>query len=147
MNFHDNNSLHSIFHQVMRFYHQRNHMLLDKIGIYPGQPFMLFALYNKDGQSQKDLAEKLGIRPPTITKMVKRMGKSGLIERKQDTEDQRVSRVYITEKGKGICKEINEVRKIIEAESFSNFTEEELILLRRLLMQIRHNLEKACQNS
>ncbi len=147
MDFNDNNSLHSIFHQVMRLYHQRNHMLLDKIGIYPGQPFMLFALYNKDGQSQKDLAEKLGIRPPTITKMVKRMGKSGLIERKQDTEDQRVSRVYITEKGREICKEINKVRKIIEAESFSNFTEEELILLRRLLMQMRHNLEKVCQNS
>jgi len=122
-------------------------MLLDKIGMYPGQPFLLFALLHCDGQSQKDLASKLNIKAPTITTMVKRMEKAELVERRQDDQDQRISRVYITEKGKEVCNELIEVKKVIDAETFNNFTEEEQMLLRRLLMQMRDNLDKACKNS
>lgn len=147
MDFHDPDSLHHIFYQVIRLHHQRSHMLLDKVGIYPGQPFLLFTLYHKNGQSQKDLANKLNIRASTIATMVKRMEKVGLIERRQDCKDQRVSRVYITEKGMEVCKEVDRIKKIIEIESFSNFTEEEQMLLRRLLMQMRDNLKKVCENS
>ncbi|QUH19218.1 MarR family winged helix-turn-helix transcriptional regulator [Alkaliphilus sp. B6464] len=147
MDFHDPDSLQHIFYQVIRLHHQRSHMLLDKVGVYPGQPFLLFALYHRNGQSQKDLANKLNIKASTIATMVKRMEKVGLIERRQDFEDQRVSRVYITEKGMEVCKEVDKIRKVIEIESFSNFTEEEQMLLRRLLMQMRDNLKKACHNS
>jgi len=122
-------------------------MLLDKIGMYPGQPFLLFALLHLDGQSQKDLAGKLNIKAPTMATMVKRMEKSGLVERRQDGQDQRISRVYLTEKGKAVCEQLIEIKKNIDAETFHNFTEEEQILLRRLLMQIRDNLDKACNNT
>lgn len=147
MDYHDPDSLQHIFYQVIRLHHQRSHMLLDKVGVYPGQPFLLFALYHRNGQSQKDLANKLNIKASTIATMVKRMEKVGLIERRQDFEDQRVSRVYITEKGMEVCKEVDKIRKVIEIESFSNFTEEEQMLLRRLLMQMRDNLKKVCNNS
>ena len=147
MNLHDSNSIEYIFAQVIRSYHQRSHMLLDKIGIYPGQHFLLFALVHLDGQSQKDLADKLNIRASTIATMVKRMEKVDLIQRKQDSEDQRVSRVYITEKGKEVFKKINEIKKTIDSETFSNFTPEEQMLLRRLLIQMKDNLEKATNNS
>lgn len=146
MDCHNHNSLSHAFYQVVRLHHQRTYMLLDKVGVYPGQPYLLFALHHINGQSQKDLAGKLNIKASTIATMVKRMEKTGLIERRQDNEDQRISRVYITEKGNEVCKEVNEARKIIEEESFSNFTEEEQMLLRRLLMQMRDNLEKVCNN-
>ena len=51
---------------------------------------MLFALYKKDGQSQKDLAKQLNINPATITVMLTRMEKAGLLERRKDPDDQRV---------------------------------------------------------
>ncbi|MBU5484688.1 MarR family transcriptional regulator [Clostridium sp. MSJ-11] len=105
---------------------------------------MLMALHIKDGQSQKELSDKLNIKPATITMMLKRMEKFDLVERKVDSEDQRVTRVYLTEQGKKLCKEAIQVIKIINGECFSNFTEEEKILLRRLLMQMRDNLEEVC---
>jgi len=145
MCFYDPDSLQNIFYQVIRLHHQRSHMLLDKVGVYPGQPFLLFALYHSNGQSQKDLANKLNIKASTITIMVKRMEKGGLVERRQDLEDQRISRVYITEKGMEVCKEVEEIRKVIEAESFSNFTEEEQTILSKLLMKMRDNLEQTMQ--
>lgn len=140
----EKDSLYHIFSQVIRLHYYRTHKLLEKIGVYPGQPPMLMALHIKDGQSQKELSDKLNIKPATITMMLKRMEKFDLVERKVDAEDQRVIRVYLTEQGKNLSKEAIQVIKIINQECFSNFTEEEKVLLRRLLMQMKDNLEEVC---
>lgn len=137
----DRDSLYYIFLEILKLHHYRTHVLLDEIGIYPGQPPMLFALNKKDGQSQKELANRLNITPSTITMMLKRMEKTNLVIRKQDDEDQRISRVYITEQGKKTCKRANKVMINIEEECFDEFTMEEKIVLKRVLMQMRDNLE------
>lgn len=139
----DKDSLHYIFLEILRLHHYRTHILLDEIGIYPGQPPLLFILNKEDGKSQKELADKLKITPATITVMLKRMEKANLVERKQDTEDQRISRVYLTDKGREICNKAMGIMKNLEEECFGNFTVEEKIILRRLLMQMRDNLSKA----
>lgn len=141
---HDPDSLYSIFSQVIRFHYYRVHMLLEKVGVYPGQPHLLFTLAKQDGQSQKDLAEKLHIKPATITVMLSRMEKAGFVKRCPDKDDHRVSRVYLTEKGKNLLVEVKEALKTIESDCFNNFTVEEQLLLRRLLMQMRDNLAKVC---
>lgn len=136
-------SLYHVFADIIKLHFKRSHTLFEKLGIYPGQPPMLFALYYKDGQSQRELAEKLRIKPATITVMLGRMEKSELVTRRQDEQDQRVSRVYITDKGRDVCKRLKNVMLILNEECFSNFTEDEKVLLRRLLMQMRENLLKA----
>ena len=136
----DKDSLYHIFLEILRLHYYRTHVLLDEVGVYPGQPPMLFVLSKEDGQSQKELANKLNLKPATITVMLKRMEKANLVERRQDAEDQRVSRVYITEKGKKVYKKVNKIMKNVEEECFGNFTVEEKVILRRLLMQIRENL-------
>jgi len=143
--YHSDNLYH-IFGEIIRLHYHRSHNLLDKLGIYPGQPPMLFTLYHKDGQSQKELAEKIKIKPATITVMLGRMEKSELVTRRQDTEDQRISRVYITEKGKKVCEELKNVFIALNEECFSNFTDDDKVLLRRLLTQMRDNLMKAADN-
>lgn len=145
MDFHEQNSLYMIFLRIIKLHYQRTHTLLDKVGIYPGQPPMLYVLHRKDGQSQRELADKLKVKPATITVMLNRMEKSGLVERKQDSNDQRMLRVYLTEKGRKVWLEVREVMKVIEDDCFSNFTVEEKILLRRFLMQIRYNLMEVCE--
>lgn len=136
----DKDSLYFIFLEIIRYHYNLTHTLLDEIGVYPGQPPMLLVLNKEDGQSQKELADKLNLKPATITVMLKRMEKEKLVVRWQDDEDQRVSRVYITEKGKKVFEKTNEVMKDIEKICFQNFTVEEKIILRRLLMQMRDNL-------
>lgn len=145
MDIKNKDSLYFIFLEILRLHHYRTHVLLEDIGVYPGQPPMLFILNKKDGQSQKELADKLNIKPSTITVMLRRMEKAGLVERKQDEEDQRVSRVYITEKGKEVCKKAKDAMEIISKECFGSFTVDERIILRRLLMDMRDNLERSTQ--
>lgn len=133
-------SLYYLFLEINRLHYYRTHVLLDKIGVYHGQPPMLFILSNKDGLSQKELADILGIKPSTITVMLKRMEKGNLVVRKQDSEDQRISRVYITDEGLKLCKQAREVMNQIEEECFGNFTTEEAIILRRLFLQMKDNI-------
>ena len=133
-------SLYYIFLEVIRFHYYRTHVLLEEIGVYPGQPPMLFILNQKDGQSQKELANKLKIKPSTITVMLKRMEKANLIVRKKDDKDQRVSRVYLTEKGKKVCEDTIKVVKQIERECFKDFTEEEKETLKSLFLKMKNNI-------
>lgn len=144
MDFQNDISLYAVFGQVMRFHYCRIHMLLEKIDVYPGQHPLLFILGKQDGLSQKELAEKLYIKPATITVMLGRLEKSKIIERRSDLSDQRVSRVYLTNHGRKVLTEVKEALKEIKDECFSNFTAEEEIILRRLFMQMRDNLMKAC---
>ncbi len=138
----DKNSLYYVFLEIQRLHFYRSHKLLDEIGIYHGQPPMLFILNKKNGQSQKELADMLNVKPSTITVMLGRMEKAGLVERRQDDEDQRISRVYITEEGKKVCEKAREVMKNLEEECFGNLLAEEKVILRRLLLQIRDNLQE-----
>ena len=143
MDWMNKDSLYFTFLEVSRLHHYRTHVLLDEIGLYHGQPPMLFILNKEDGQSQTELASKLNLKAPTITVMLRRMEKTGLVVRKQDNQDQRISRVYITDKGRQVCDEAIKVAKKIEQEFFERITEEEKTILRRLLMQMKENLEKA----
>lgn len=136
-----------MLHQLRVLDYCRAHKLLDKLGVYPGQPPLLFALHKKDGQSQKELAEKLKIQPATVTMMVRRMVKSGFLERRQDSQDQRVFRVYLTRKGKEVRRKVAIAVDEIEEECFKDFTKEEKELLGKLLFKMKQNLLDACEEN
>lgn len=140
MPYFDKDSLYRIFLEILRLYHHKMHKLLEEINLYPGQPPLLFTLSKKDGQSQKELAEKLNVRPSTMTVMLNRMEKGNFVERRQDLEDQRISRVYITEAGKEICEKSKEIMKKTEEDIFGNLTVDEKVILRRLLLVVKDNL-------
>ncbi len=133
-------SLHDIFLSVMRLHYLRAHMLFEKDGIHPGQSSLLRVLFHHEGLSQKELANKLRIAPATLTVMIKRMEKVDLLEKKPDDVDKRVSRIYLSEKGKEVYKNVEQSMKILEKDSFNHLTTEEKLILRRLLMQMVDNL-------
>lgn len=142
MSYYDKDSLYRVFLEVSKLHHNRIHKLLEETNLYPGQPPLLFVLNKEDGLSQRELAEKLKVRASTMAVMLKRMEKINLLERKQDTEDGRISRVYITELGKEKCEESKEMLNENEEQMFSNLTADEKIILRRLLTVVKNNLKE-----
>jgi MarR family transcriptional regulator, organic hydroperoxide resistance regulator len=135
-------SLDSLFAQCCRLKHARIHTLLETLGLYRGQPSVLQALWEQEGLMHTDLARRLGVQPATITKMLQRMEKAGFIERRPDPDDQRVSRVYLTEAGRSVQAGVQQVWRQLEAEAFAGFTLEERVLLRRFFLDIRANLHR-----
>lgn len=140
MDIYKEDSIYSLFSEVIKLKFCRMRILFDEIGIYPGQHAMLFALYKEDGQSQKELSQKMNIKPATITVMINRMKKTKLVERRQDSKDQRISRVYLTPEGKDAWNKVDKALRTIDEECFSNFTEEQQNLLSQLLIQMKENL-------
>lgn len=134
------NSTQLLMNQVMHRYVQRSMQLLRNINIHPGQCGLLLALKHNNGLPQKKLAEKLGVKPPSITVMLKKMEAEGYIIKKQDEKDQRITRIFITPEGEEIADQTKEMLDILGKEAFAGIKEEELMLLRRLLLQMKDNL-------
>ncbi len=136
------NTLDFLLAQICHHHHFRANTLLEAIGLYRGQPPVLFVLWEQEGLTHTELAEHLHNSPATITKMVQRMEKAGFVQRRPDASDQRISRVYLTDAGKAIRQQVQAVFDTMEAETFAGFTNEERAALRRFLQQIRQNLIK-----
>jgi DNA-binding MarR family transcriptional regulator len=129
--------------QVSRLHHARVHQLLEALGLYRGQPRLLFILWDQDGLTHKELAAMMQVTPVTITKMIQRMEKAGFVQRRPDLADQRISRVYLTDAGRAVQAQVEATWQQMELEGFAGFSDDERVTLRRFLQQIRTNLEKA----
>ena len=115
---------------------------LEKIGLHAGQEMFLLRLAEDEGQSQSQLAEKMCVQPPTINKMLSRMEAANLVERRMDAEDNRATRVYLTEQGHALQSSIENVWRQLEEKTIASLTSDEQILLRRLLLQVQANLSE-----
>jgi MarR family transcriptional regulator, organic hydroperoxide resistance regulator len=135
--------LQMVFIRTAKLHRQTVHARLSLKDVYPGQPPLLRALSKQDGQSQRELAELMQITPATLNVMIGRMEKTGLLVRRPDESDQRVSRVYLTEQGHSVVEIIGEEMNDIEALSFAGFTEAEQESFRSLLLRMHDNLQKA----
>ena len=68
-------------------------------GVTPRQKAALVLLYQTPGLSQSALAERLAMDRNTVAEMVRRMGSSGLIERRPSGDDARAYQLYLAAAG------------------------------------------------
>ncbi|MEF9991168.1 MAG: MarR family transcriptional regulator [Romboutsia sp.] len=136
------NSFPRIIRQLMHGHFLRVHYYLGNIELHPGQAKLLLMLREVSGLSQREICDKLNVKPSTITVMIKRMEKTNLIERKNDENDQRISRIFITQKGLEMSNELDDINEKIENECFIGFSEEEKKMATILLTKIRDNLNE-----
>lgn len=115
---------------------------LRKFGLHVGQEMILFQLWCEDGLSQSQFAEKLCIEPPTVTKMLQRMEAGQWLVRRPDPDDARISRVFLTDKGRELEQPINKICEELDARLIKGFSLAEQMLLRRMLLQMHDNLTK-----
>ncbi|HAZ30806.1 TPA: hypothetical protein DCY65_04470 [Candidatus Acetothermia bacterium] len=88
--------------QACKRLRDRMHARMEEIHLHRGQGFILFRLGEQDGIAQTELAHQVMVRPATLTPALQRRERAGLIERRPDPADQRVSRVYLTDKGRAV---------------------------------------------
>ena len=93
--------------------------------------------------SQKDLAFLLGIRPQSLTIALEKLETEGLIERKQDEDDKRTRRVFITEAGKAKANEAAEERAARADEVFAVLSDEEKDQLGAILSKLAASMEES----
>jgi MarR family transcriptional regulator, organic hydroperoxide resistance regulator len=121
---------------------QQGEVWCQKIGLHAGQDLVIFRLLEEDGLSQSQLAAVLGVEIATVAKTVQRMEKEGLLIRRQDAEDARISRVYLTEKGWSLGEPTLQIWKDIDACLVKGMSQAEQLLFRRLLVQAAANFSR-----
>ncbi len=117
--------------------------ILSELRLYAGQQMILVELWQQDGITLTALAEQIDVQLPTLTRMLRRLEEIGLIERRADANDQRVSLVYLTAAGHAIRSELEDAWARFETTVFADFSLEERVILRRLLLQIQQNVRNA----
>lgn len=126
--------------QLIKEHRRQADEALKRLGLHAAQEFVLFLLWEEDGLSQSQLAARLKLELPTITRSVQRMEQKGLVRRRDDEHDTRISRVYLTEEGRALYEPAMQIWKDLDARTRCHMTELEQALLRRLLQQALANL-------
>jgi DNA-binding MarR family transcriptional regulator len=113
---------------------------LDALNIHVGQENLVYRLAAEEGVSQTHLAGSLCLDASTVTKMLARLERDGVIERRSDADDARILRVYLTSQGKALVQPVLDVWRQMEERITHGMSEAEILLLRRLLLHIQNNL-------
>lgn len=130
--------LHRLTRQMHRFYHTSEH----KHGLYHGQSHLLQTIAKGDGIVQRDLAELIDMRPPSITEAIGRMEELHYIWRKQDEKDQRLMHIYLTDKGKEIVKDTVLAEQKFADTLFEGLTEEEIETMLSITSKLCNSLNR-----
>ncbi len=94
-------------------------------------------LWQQPGLRQADLAEQLGVEPPTITRMVHRLERGGLVERRRDQDDSRVMRIHPTPRARLLEVNVRRVWSELDAELISALGAADAERLRELVERAR----------
>lgn len=114
-----------------------------KIDAFNGaQGRILYVLWQQEYISFKELSDKTGLAPTTLTSMIDRMEASGLVSRDPDKSDRRRILLTLTEKARGLKQDYMEISADMTDIFYAGFTEEEILQCEMLLRRIHENLKQ-----
>ena len=85
--------------------------LLPDRTLHPAQARCIWTISSNDDITQRDLADLLHISRPTVTTMVQKLEKAGLVERHSDEDDQRLTRIRLTDAGRALDARLREFHR------------------------------------
>ena len=129
--------------QVCRLVGRRRRMKLESIGLHHGQGMILYRLWQNDGVAQSELARALHITPPTASSTLQRMERDGWVRRRRDEADQRIVRVYLTDKAGRLHEEARASFRELDQEMRAMLTDQEHETLRQSLLKVHGYLARA----
>jgi DNA-binding MarR family transcriptional regulator len=116
---------------------------LDKAGVA-----LLFKLHLHEESSLRvtDLAELLGVDPPTVTRKVQQLERLGFVIREADHEDRRATRIQLTAAGRDSLERVLRAHRERLARLFEEWNESDLTafaaMLERFAGAVRSEMEK-----
>ncbi|KQV11230.1 MarR family transcriptional regulator [Rhizobium sp. Root1203] len=125
-----NRKLRAVFDKIVR---ERN-MTLPRARVF-------FTLNKKDGINQKELADRLELETPTLVRILDAMEGQGFVERRVAGSDRRAKEIYITETGKVVAGEIDEIAVSVRAQVIAGISENDLKTTLNVIRAMQANLQ------
>ncbi|MFF7534371.1 MarR family winged helix-turn-helix transcriptional regulator [Streptomyces bobili] len=111
--------------QLARAHRARAAVLLRAMDLHPGQELLLMQLLDRDGQTQSELLEAVGLDHSTVSKSLRRMQEAGLLVREPAQHDRRVMVVHLTDKGRAMREPIAALWQSLEEISAGSLSEQQ----------------------
>jgi MarR family transcriptional regulator for hemolysin len=125
-----NRKLRAVFDKIVR---ERN-MTLPRARVF-------FTLNKEDGINQKELADRLELETPTLVRILDAMEGQGFVERRVAGSDRRAKEIYITEPGKIVAGEIDDIAVSVRAQVIAGISESDLKTSLNVIRAMQANLQ------
>jgi MarR family transcriptional regulator, transcriptional regulator for hemolysin len=93
------------------------------------------------GAKQAELAEQLDLQPITLARLVDKLAKLGLVERRDDPYDRRANRLYLTEQAAPVLERLNDLGETLIGQALKGFDGFEIAALNKSMERIKANLK------
>jgi DNA-binding MarR family transcriptional regulator len=125
---------------IGRLFRKRFDTSARAVGVTGPQWRVLAALSFHPGITQAVLAGLLDVEAITVGRMIDRLQKSGLVERRPAPADRRAWLLFITPAAEKLLGDLQKVAEGLMAETLANFAPEEFDEMVKLLNRLRDNL-------
>jgi len=114
-----------------------------QFGITRAQWVVLVRLDRFEGLKQSELADMLDLQPITLTRLLDRLCRSGLIERRPDPNDRRANRLYLTASARPLLERLGDLGDELMATALVGVEREGIELMVAQLATVKENLRQA----
>ncbi len=111
------------------------------IGLTRAQWLVLTRLYRRPGASQTELADMLEIDRASAGRMIDRMQKNGWVERRADSDDRRINRLYLTADARRAHKDMWAIAETTVDDALAPLSDTEREQFTRLAARVKGQLQ------
>lgn len=129
----------NLHYLLMKTYSQFNRRVMADaaaLGLSPGQPKVLECLMECGECNQKAIARYCEIEQATVGSILLRMERDGLVRRIQKDGNRRALYVSLTEKGRQVALQVQQIFQQADARATALLDAEEQLCLQRLLQKV-----------
>ncbi|MGV9907014.1 MarR family winged helix-turn-helix transcriptional regulator [Streptomyces sp. NPDC003388] len=112
--------------QLARAHRGHAAAMLRAMNLHPGQELLLMQLFDRDGQTQSELLDSVGLDHSTVSKSLRRMQEAGLLTREPAEHDRRVMVVRLTDAGRAMREPIADMWRALERLSVRNLAADQV---------------------
>ncbi|WP_439923266.1 MarR family winged helix-turn-helix transcriptional regulator [Nitrobacter sp. JJSN] len=116
-----------------------------RYGLNRAQWAVLAKLERTEGLKQADVAELMEMQPITLTRLIDKLCKAGLIERRGDETDRRINRLYLTKAARPLLAKLAVLRSEITRAALADLSVSDAHRLIEQLETVKDNVRNALQ--
>ncbi|MBX7270131.1 MarR family transcriptional regulator [Micromonospora sp. Llam7] len=127
--------------KAAKLYRNAQADLLAGLALHPGQDVLLWMLGQEpEGLTVSEIATRLGVEQPTVTRSLSRLEHGGWFVRKSVPGDRRATRIVLTDKGRTGISEIESAWRTLAETATAGMANDQRATLIELLEKVRENL-------
>lgn len=124
--------MHSILFNQQRLFNEKS----NKYDLTVQQARTLELIEKTPGMIQREIAEFLSIRDASVSSMLKNLERDGYVIRRRDRHSDRNKRIFLTDKGMAIIKELGHLFAEVENQVVAPLSKDETSILLKLLRKM-----------